>query len=131
MILDNCCFACGTDNPDGLHLAFTYGDDAQTAETTLVPGQTLQGWQGIVHGGILMTILDETMAKAAIRLAPSVVTADFSARLLQPVPIDQPLRCVGRVDDARRSIIYTSADIYTADGTKAATATAKMVISRQ
>ena len=131
MIQDTRCFACGTENPNGLHLSFTYHDDGKTAETTMVPERFVQGWQGIVHGGILMAIMDETMAKAATGVAPSVVTADFSARLLQPVKIGQPLHCIGRVDNARRTIIYTSAELYTQAGEKAATATAKMVITTQ
>ncbi|MBI3078225.1 MAG: PaaI family thioesterase, partial [Deltaproteobacteria bacterium] len=49
------CFACGQENAYGLRLRFQLeGEDA--VRTEFVPGERFQGWQGIVHGGILATL---------------------------------------------------------------------------
>ena len=52
------CFVCGRDNPIGLHLHFQdNGVDEVTAEFTILP--EFQGYPGIAHGGVIMSILDE------------------------------------------------------------------------
>ena len=60
---DGRCFACGPKNDAGLGLRFEPpGDGVRSA--AVIP-QPFQGWRGIVHGGIVMTLLDEGMAHAA------------------------------------------------------------------
>ena len=64
MLVDNnYCFACGKENPDGLQLEFKYSEDGSKVETTYIPPEKFQGWKGIVHGGIITTLLDEIMAR--------------------------------------------------------------------
>jgi len=51
------CFVCGGKNPRGLHLRFfTCGDRQAQAEWT--PEESLTGYEGVVHGGIIGTVLD-------------------------------------------------------------------------
>ena len=55
------CFACGRDNPIGLHIDFHVDDDAVcTAEFT--PTENHVGWQDTVHGGIIYAALDDVTA---------------------------------------------------------------------
>lgn len=125
---DDTCFACGRQNPDGLKLDFTYTPDGSKAETTFIPEPKYQGWKGIVHGGIIITLLDETMAKAAVRRGFNVLTGEITARLKNPAPVLEPLRCEAEIDEVTKKIIYARAAVYLPDGTVVAEATAKMAI---
>jgi len=58
------CFACGTDNPIGLHLHFYRLGNAVCTDITL--GKYHEGWQDIAHGGIISTLLDEVMSWAVM-----------------------------------------------------------------
>ena len=85
MLIDNnYCFACGSKNPDGLKLEFKYSDDGSKAETTYIPPEKFQGWKGIVHGGIITTLLDELMAKAAINKGYQILTGEITTRFKNP-----------------------------------------------
>ena len=128
LISDGRCFVCGRDNARGLQLEFSYAPDGLSAETTFVPGETYQGWQGIVHGGIIITVLDEVMAKAAVHKGYAVVTGEITAKLKNPAKVLEPLRCRAVIEKVLRKIIYASAVASREDGTVVAEATAKLVI---
>ena len=58
------CFACGTANPIGLNLNFYRLDNAVCSDITL--GKNHEGWENMVHGGIISTLLDEVMSWSII-----------------------------------------------------------------
>src|SRR5262245_31544608 len=58
------CFACGTLNTNGLQMALHLETERSWAELRL--DSRFEGWQGITHGGIVATILDEVMAWALV-----------------------------------------------------------------
>ena len=58
------CFACGTLNTNGLGLDLHVERGRSWVELTYE--ERFQGWDGIAHGGILATILDEVMAWALV-----------------------------------------------------------------
>ena len=58
------CFGCGEKNPCGLKLKFDW--DGRTASSHFTPTELHQGWQGIIHGGILTSLLDEAMASGEV-----------------------------------------------------------------
>jgi len=60
--LDNegMCFACGKRNPIGLHLDFRFEGDEYVTE--FVPQEVHQGFPGIIHGGLIATVLASTDA---------------------------------------------------------------------
>lgn len=114
---DGNCFACGPDNPVGMHLHFdrAAGDDGVRAAVTLAP--QYQGWRGIAHGGIVMALLDEAMAHAAGFAGHRGVTASVNVRFRKPVPLEAPIDVRGRVAWQRRSVLGVEATIFDADGT--------------
>ncbi len=97
------CFACGTLNVSGLQLELHAGDDR--CWTELVLPERFQGWEGIAHGGIVSTILDEVMGWALIDHDMWGVTARMSVEFKRPVPIGRPIRAEGRVVAARRRVV--------------------------
>ncbi len=58
------CFVCGKENSFGLKIIFF--KDKNEVRTEFVPELRHQGFKGIVHGGILFSILDEIMGRTAI-----------------------------------------------------------------
>jgi len=97
------CFACGTLNTHGLQLELHASDDRCWVETTLA--ERFQGWDGIAHGGIICTILDEVMAWALVDHDLWGVTARMQVDFKHPVPIGRPIRAEGRVVEVRRRLV--------------------------
>lgn len=83
------CFVCGQKNPIGLKLNFTRQGKEVKAEFT--PGKLHQGWSGVVHGGIISSILDEAMSYAALFDGVNTITAKMQARFKRPVRIGEHL----------------------------------------
>jgi uncharacterized protein (TIGR00369 family) len=97
------CFACGTLNVHGIGLELHAGDDR--CWTELVLPKRFEGWEGMAHGGIVCTILDEVMAWALVDHDMWGVTARMSVEFKQPVPVGRPIRGEGRVVAIRRRLV--------------------------
>ncbi len=100
------CFACGELNAHGLHLALHVTGETCWTELTLLPD--FQGWEGIAHGGIVATILDEVMAWALASQDAWGYTARMAIEYRRPVPIGGRIRGEGRVLERRRRLLTTS-----------------------
>jgi len=114
---DGNCFACGPDNPAGMHVRFERaadGEDGVRAGVTLAA--QYQGWRGIAHGGIVMALLDEAMAHAAGYAGHRGVTASVNVRFRRPVPLEVPIEVRGRVAWQRRNVLGVQAAIHDAAG---------------
>jgi uncharacterized protein (TIGR00369 family) len=115
------CFACGSLNVHGMQLDLHAGNDRCWTELVLEP--RFQGWEGIAHGGIVCTILDEVMAWALVGHDVWGVTARMNVEFKRPVPIGRRIRGEGRVLEARRRVIYAMGTLVDAgDGTELARA---------
>jgi uncharacterized protein (TIGR00369 family) len=112
---DGNCFACGPENPIGMHVHFDRAEeDGVLARVELAP--QYQGWRGIAHGGIVMALLDEAMAHAAGFAGHRGVTAAVTVRFRRPVPLEQPLEVRGRVTWQRRNVLGVDASVLDAAG---------------
>ena len=121
------CYGCGRNNPVGLKLTFTR--DGDTLRTEFTPDWTHQGWPGLLHGGILGTLLDEAMSNAAYATGNTCLTASITIRLRQPVEVEVPLVITARVTRQRKKLIETTGEISLKDGTIIAESTAKQFIA--
>lgn len=99
---DSMCFACGSENPDGLHLEFTETGDGLT--TTIAFDKRFQGYHGVVHGGLVSTVLDETMVTLLNRSGILAMTAELSVRFLAPVMVGEPITFTARHVGSRRNV---------------------------
>ena len=111
------CFVCGSVNPIGLHLEFWMDDEQVWTDFTAGPEH--QGYPGVMHGGLVATILDEIMGRAAALKKLWMFTAKMEIAYRKPVPLGQPLRAVSRIDEMRGSRMLASAHIQLPDGTTA------------
>lgn len=109
------CFGCGRANVIGLQLG-GFALENQTVTATFRPRPEYRGFDGILHGGIIATALDELLGWTAILLADAMaVTAKLDLRYRSPGPADGDYRLEGRVDDRRGKRLLMSG-ICTADG---------------
>ena len=120
------CYACGVDNPAGLHLHF-YEDDDGRVTVNFTPPDVYQGYPGAMHGGVICTLLYETIGRALLRDDYWAVTGKLDVRFRKPVPIGQPLQVIGEVTRATRRAVEGHGTILLADGTVAAEADALYV----
>ncbi|MFW5787319.1 MAG: PaaI family thioesterase [Halanaerobiales bacterium] len=120
------CFACGKDNPISLGLEFELVDDS-TAETTFIPSPEHQGYNGMMHGGLVSTLLDEAMAKVLELNEIPAVTAELKTRFKEPVKIGEKLLITGKITDNYKKLYYTEAELKNKKGKILATAEAKFM----
>jgi uncharacterized protein (TIGR00369 family) len=92
----NFCFACGPDNPEGMHLRFTLDEPRQTFVCHFRLGKRYTGPPGHCHGGIIATILDDAMGKVNKLREVVALTKEMTVEYLKPVPLHTPLRVEGR-----------------------------------
>ena len=120
------CFACGSLNKNGLQLDLHV--DGERCWTTIALPQRFQGWDGIAHGGIVCSILDEVMAWSLVDQDNWGLTARLSVDFKRPVPLETPIHAEGWITQTRRRLISTAGRIVDpATGTLLATAEATYV----
>ena len=124
---DDYCFACGTRNPIGLRLEVRPAEDG-TSAFTWIPRREFQGWSGVLHGGVISTLLDEAMAYATGHLAEGAATAEITVSFKKPVSTDRELTVTARVDERKRRLMRTSA-VLEQDGAVKASARAVFVLT--
>ena len=101
------CFACGTLNTHGLHLLLHVEPGRSWSAVTLE--KRFEGWDGIAHGGILCTVLDEVMAWALVGDDNWGLTARLSVEFQKPVEVGRPFVAEGWVTRSRRRLVDTAA----------------------
>ncbi len=106
------CFACGELNEHGLHLVLHA--DASGCWTDIALGGAFQGWEDVVHGGILCTILDEVMAWSVIGRDTWGVTARMGVEFKRPVRVGQAIHAQGWVTSGSRRLFQTEGRIVDA-----------------
>ncbi|MFC2016383.1 PaaI family thioesterase [Chloroflexota bacterium] len=121
------CFGCGQDNPIGLKLSFQW--DGKTARVEFTPTECYQGWSGLVHGGIIICMLDEAMSWAVLFEGMHCVTAKIQVKLGRPASINEPLVITSSITKKNRKVVETKAAVALRDGTLIAEGTAKHFIT--
>jgi len=110
------CFACSQENPIGLKLKPVHHGEKVTAEFT--PGKFHQGWDNMVHGGILYTLLDEVTAYAMLCHGIELgVTAKSEIRFKHLAPINEPLQASGWVTKLTKRLVESKGVLTLKDGT--------------
>jgi uncharacterized protein (TIGR00369 family) len=122
---DHYCFVCGEENPSGLRLKFSFNEGKILTEFT--PQKIHQGYKDIVHGGIISTIIDEAMVKAALMQGMPAVTAEITVRFRNPLVAGERAIVEAKIIKVNRKIIETTAVAKKEDGTPIAEGSAKLV----
>ena len=129
------CLVCGRQNPHGLQLSLHVDEASGVVSVEFSPRPEHIGFEGIVHGGLLATVLDEAMVWAATWAGRRFcVCGEMSVRFRKSAAVGVLLRAEARVESAasRRPgtprLIHTSGTIVeVAGGATIAESTGKYV----
>lgn len=108
------CFGCGKENAGGLRLDFEIKDDDRL-ETHFTPGAHHGGWEGVFHGGLMATLLDEAMLAHLYLHGHDAATASLEVRYHEAVPIGVPLVVHAWEDEQRGKLHRMSAQASRGD----------------
>ena len=123
---DTMCFGCGRDNPMGLHLHFR--TDENGCYTSFVPQPVHQSYDGRMHGGLISTLLDETMGNYPYMYEHKVAyTARLEVRFRQPVRIGERIDVITKVKRRKGMLLEMTGQVIREDGTVAAEADGKLM----
>lgn len=122
------CIVCGHDNPSGLHLNLHVDERSGVVSCTFIPGIEQIGFEGIIHGGVLSTVLDEAMAWAAIWTGKRFcVCGELNVRFRQPADVATPLHVEAKIACVRTRLIETEATMRDPGGKLSVEAAGKYV----
>ncbi len=121
------CFGCGPDNQQGLQLkSFWNGDDA--VATFIPKPHHCGGTPDITYGGLIAALIDCHTCNLAIAHLykleqrpigsdPKIncLTAQLNVSLLNPTPIDRPIRLTARIRSVEGRKIWVDCDVSVAD----------------
>ena len=123
------CFICGLENPVGLQLKI-YQTEPGVIETTYTAPDHFQGYPGVLHGGIVASILDEISGRAHMG-NPSeprfMFTGKLEVKYRKNVPIGKPLKIIGKAGKVRSKMAEGWAGIYDEEGTLLAEANTLLI----
>jgi uncharacterized protein (TIGR00369 family) len=126
--LEDNCFVCGAANPDGLKLDFKH-ETAGRSEVRCAFDERFQGYDGVVHGGILTAVLDDSMAHAVMAIGLMPITAEMKVRFRRPIRVGEEILFEGWVTKSGRRFIETAAVGKGPDGEVRVQAEGKFAIS--
>jgi uncharacterized protein (TIGR00369 family) len=112
----NPCFGCSGTHPTGFRLRYERANDEVI--TRFVPTALHQGPIGLMHGGLVSTIADETAAWAVIASTGKFgFTTSFSCKLLRAVRIGAEVEARARVSQANTRVVHVSVFVRQHDDT--------------
>lgn len=118
------CFVCGKD-VDGIGIRFVPGNDS-SVEATFECGEMYQGYDGMIHGGIISSVLDAAMTQCMFAQGEVAVTAELCVQFKRPLATGRPAAVTARIVKDYCPLFLLEARIEQ-DGLPAATATGKFM----
>ena len=109
----NRCFVCGKGNPNGLNVRFRLDGDVCRAEFT--PSEAHVGYDGVTHGGILFSLLDDVMANYVFLRGERCYTAKAEVRYRAARPVGIPVELEGRQVRRKGRLVVLRGRVIRAD----------------
>ena len=109
------CYACGKRNAHGLQMEFRIEGD--TIVSDFQPEIYHQGFPGVLHGGIVSTLMDEVLNRTSL-LADHpqwTMTGRLEVRFRRQVPCGPVLRLRARLDKQRGRMYQSSGTLTLAE----------------
>ncbi len=119
------CFVCGESNAAGLRLRFE--TDGRVVQTRFRAQPEHIGFKGVMHGGLIATVLDEIMVWAcAVGTRKFAFCAELKVRFMNPVQPGAEVIASGELSANRKNRIFEAkADLRSPSGAPLAEATGK------
>lgn len=112
------CIVCSFANDRGLHLDFVSGDDGGIT-ATFNCDEALEGYRGVMHGGVISAILDGAMTNCMFAEGKTAVTAEMSTRFRHPILIRQPATVSAHIERSCHPLYLVKSQIVQAGEIKA------------
>jgi uncharacterized protein (TIGR00369 family) len=119
------CMVCSRSNPLGLGLKFTCEEDGSVSATFL-GHPALEGFQGLLHGGVIASLLDGAMTNCLFARGRAAMTGELNVRYREPVVIGEEMRLRAWITNSSPPLHILAAELKQGDCVKAA-ATAKFM----
>jgi acyl-coenzyme A thioesterase PaaI-like protein len=97
------CFACGKDNPVGLHIEFNF--DGQECTAIFTPNENHVGWANTVHGGIIYAALDDVTANVLYKQGRKAHTAKSEIRYRQALCVGETVNLKGWIEREKGRLV--------------------------
>jgi acyl-coenzyme A thioesterase PaaI-like protein len=120
------CFACGTNNDVGLRLKFDEKDDGSVVGY-FTTDPRFEGYPGIVHGGIIATLLDSAMSHCLFKKGIVALTGRLSIRYSFPIRVGTVVKLEGRIRKRVHKVFFLEAGAFV-DGEKTAYAEGRYML---
>jgi acyl-coenzyme A thioesterase PaaI-like protein len=114
------CFLCGLQNDFSLKMKWYEDHDAQQVRAIVTVPEHFNGYPGVVHGGIVSAILDETSGRA-------VMLRSGKDALMVALKLEVVLTVVGWVIKQTKKRAQVAGEIHLPDGTLTAECKAVVV----
>jgi uncharacterized protein (TIGR00369 family) len=124
------CFCCGRDNDHSLKMVWVNDTGAGKVRCTITVPEHYNGYPGIVHGGVLAAMLDETSGRAVMLDGDYdnfMVTLRMEITYRRPTPTMTPLEVTGWLIRKGANRAHVAGEIRLPDGTVTAECTAIVV----
>lgn len=108
------CFVCGKDNPIGLKLKFEKRGEGVRAQFT--PSTLHVGYDGIVHGGIIASLIDDALANVWFVRGQEAITAKIEVRFRHEVQPGETLVISAHPTGTKAGLMTARAEVARADG---------------
>ncbi|HPU46466.1 MAG TPA: PaaI family thioesterase [Bacteroidales bacterium] len=107
---DDFCFGCSDRNPVGLHLEFyDYGD---YVESEWKANKNYEGWHGVLHGGIVATLLDEVGSWVIVsKICRAGMTVELNVRYHKKISTNEKIYIQGKLIEYKKNIAFIESKI--------------------
>ena len=124
---EHACFICGQNNSDGFRVDFVLDGEDGIYFTVKIP-EMYQGYDGIVHGGMISTMLDEVMANCFFRRGIDCVTTEITVRFIKALPVEKQVKVIGKIEKQNSRFGFSTGWIEDHDGTRYAEGSGKFYL---
>jgi uncharacterized protein (TIGR00369 family) len=119
------CMVCSQSNPLGLGLKFNSNDDSSVS-TSFLGHPALEGFQGLLHGGVIASLLDGAMTNCMFARGCVAMTVELKVRYRKPVVIGEEIFIRAWITRSSSRLHLLQAELKQ-DGCVKAVATAKFM----
>ena len=112
------CIVCSSTNNKGLHLEFV-SSNGGGVKATFWCDEAFEGYSGVLHGGVISSILDGAMGHCMFARGQAAVTAEMTTRFRHPVVTNQEAIVSARIIQFSHPLYLLEAEILQAGQVKA------------
>jgi uncharacterized protein (TIGR00369 family) len=104
------CFVCGSQNISGLHLKYSANEDG-SVEAEFQCDECYEGYLGILHGGVIASVLDGAMGNCMFAHGRATMTVEMLTRFRHPILTGRVTVVTARIKQNAHPLYLLEAEI--------------------